>query len=123
MDYRAFLERIPKIELHCHLEGSIRASTFAELAAKNELALPPFEQPDDLYRFESIGAFFKIYTLVCRARLRDRDDFRAPPTNRCRTVCARPALSRNVLEPPDSRRRRPALRRDGGRNHRRNPGC
>ena len=30
-----FLQRIPKIELHCHLLGTIRKATMKELACKN----------------------------------------------------------------------------------------
>ena len=30
-----FLQRIPKIELHCHLLGTIRKATMKELARKN----------------------------------------------------------------------------------------
>ena len=32
-------ERIPKIHLHCHLEGTLRAATFVELAAKHRVPL------------------------------------------------------------------------------------
>ena len=31
--------RLPKIHLHCHLEGSLRAATFLELASKHGVPL------------------------------------------------------------------------------------
>lgn len=37
---RAFIERIPKAELHCHLEGVIDPATALDLAAKNDVDLP-----------------------------------------------------------------------------------
>ena len=36
----AYLDRMPKVDLHCHLIGTVRASTFAELARREGLALP-----------------------------------------------------------------------------------
>ncbi|PRY67996.1 adenosine deaminase [Glaciihabitans tibetensis] len=35
-----WINRIPKVDLHCHLIGTIRPSTFAELARRENLALP-----------------------------------------------------------------------------------
>jgi len=36
----AYLDRMPKTDLHCHLIGTVRASTFADLARREKLALP-----------------------------------------------------------------------------------
>jgi adenosine deaminase len=38
---------LPKVDLHCHLIGTVRASTFAELARREGLALP--EDPERVY--------------------------------------------------------------------------
>ena len=35
-----FAARLPKVDLHCHLIGTVRSSTFAELARRENLALP-----------------------------------------------------------------------------------
>ena len=34
------LERLPKVDLHLHLVGAMRAATLAELAAKHAIELP-----------------------------------------------------------------------------------
>ena len=31
----AAMTRLPKVELHCHVEGTMRPATVAELAARN----------------------------------------------------------------------------------------
>jgi adenosine deaminase len=60
--------RIPKIHLHCHLEGSLRPATFVEFAREQGLSLRyrpvgaadvPAEavDPADPYRFESFPEF------------------------------------------------------------------
>jgi len=36
----AYLDRMPKTDLHCHLIGTVRASTFADLARREGLELP-----------------------------------------------------------------------------------
>ncbi|GAB2479642.1 adenosine deaminase [Promicromonospora xylanilytica] len=41
------VDRMPKVDLHCHLIGSVRASTFAELARREKLALPA--APERIY--------------------------------------------------------------------------
>lgn len=73
MDYDEFLRRVPKAELHCHVEGSVRPETAFELASRNKVELPA-KDPGELYRFEGFGEFAKIAVAVS-STLVDRDDF------------------------------------------------
>lgn len=76
MDLNTFFKQLPKVELHCHLEGAARPSTFADLGAKHGLELPSYEDPAQLYQFEpTLPGFLKVYSLVSQS-IRDRDDFR-----------------------------------------------
>lgn len=38
MDCAPLLRRVAKVELHCHLEGTVRAATFADLTRKCGIA-------------------------------------------------------------------------------------
>ena len=67
------IRRLPKVELHCHVEGSARATTVAELAARNGVTLPAGD-PGELFRFTDLNQFLSIYEIVCRS-LVSADDF------------------------------------------------
>jgi len=43
---REFLEKIPKTDLHLHLDGSLRLSTLIELARENEIPLPFYTEKE-----------------------------------------------------------------------------
>jgi adenosine deaminase len=66
-------DAIPKVELHCHVEGTVRPSTVVELARKNGRALPT-EDPTQLYRYDSLNSFLEIFWLV-QALIADRSDW------------------------------------------------
>ncbi len=66
-------DAIPKVELHCHVEGTVRPSTVVELARKNGRTLPT-DDPTELYRYSSLNSFLAIFWLV-QELLADRDDW------------------------------------------------
>jgi len=66
-------DAIPKVELHCHVEGTVRPSTVVELARKNGRQLRS-EDPTELYRYSSLNSFLAIFWLV-QELLADRDDW------------------------------------------------
>jgi aminodeoxyfutalosine deaminase len=67
----------PKIELHVHLEGTVRPRTLLELARRNDVALPvdTAEDLQRLYTFTDLAHFIDVWFLVTAA-LRTADDFR-----------------------------------------------
>jgi adenosine deaminase len=66
-------DRLPKVELHCHVEGTIRPSTVAELAAKHGRAIS-VERVEDLYTYDSLNGFLEIFWFV-QELLVDPDDW------------------------------------------------
>jgi len=68
---------LPKIELHVHLEGSIRPATLLELARHNGASLPAdsVEGLEKLYEFTDFSHFVEVWILTTNC-LRTGDDFR-----------------------------------------------
>jgi aminodeoxyfutalosine deaminase len=64
----AFVDALPKVELHVHLEGSIAPSTLLALArSQPDSALPRSEEGlRELYRFRDFAHFLEVYLLICR---------------------------------------------------------
>jgi aminodeoxyfutalosine deaminase len=72
----ALARRMPKAELHIHLEGSVRPATLLELARRNGVALPAENEAGlrDFFRFRDFPHFIEVYIAVCTC-LRTPDDF------------------------------------------------
>jgi aminodeoxyfutalosine deaminase len=67
----------PKIELHVHLEGAVRAGTLLEIARRNKVPLPAdsVEGLRSLYEFTDFRHFLKVWGLTTGA-MRTEMDFR-----------------------------------------------
>jgi len=77
MSLEAFALRMPKAELHVHLEGSIRPATLLELARRHRVELPARDVAGlrEWFRFRDFDHFVEIYLAVSSC-LRDPEDFR-----------------------------------------------
>jgi aminodeoxyfutalosine deaminase len=71
------LTPFPKIELHVHLEGTVRPRTLLEIARRNDYALPAdtVEGLAELYEFRDFRHFIEVWVLTTNA-LRKEEDFR-----------------------------------------------
>src|SRR5262245_35874727 len=68
------LARMPKAELHLHLEGTISPDTLWALAARNQVALPvgTLAELRGLYAFTGFDKFLTLWLAMCRCLRRAR---------------------------------------------------
>jgi adenosine deaminase len=69
------ISRLPKTEVHLHLEGTIAPETLWDMAASNNVALPvsSIAELKKMYAFTSFDVFVKLWLLMCSC-------FRTPET-------------------------------------------
>jgi adenosine deaminase len=77
MNLHEFARRLPKAELHVHLEGAIRPATLLQLARRNSVELPARDAEGlrDFYRFRDFDHFIEVYVTITGC-LRTPDDYR-----------------------------------------------
>lgn len=65
----------PKIELHVHLEGTVRAGTLLQIARRNGVPLPAdsVEGLAGLYEFRDFAHFLELWLLTTSAPRTERD--------------------------------------------------
>jgi len=71
------IDRLPKVELHVHLEGTLEPDLAFRLAARNGVTLP-YRSVDEMraaYEFSDLQSFLDLYYSACAA-LVTREDFR-----------------------------------------------
>jgi adenosine deaminase len=61
-----FIEAMPKVELHVHIEGAVRPETLLSLAKKNRIELPvaSLEKVRQWYQFKDFPHFIQIYLQI-----------------------------------------------------------
>jgi adenosine deaminase/aminodeoxyfutalosine deaminase len=69
-----FIRRLPKAELHLHLEGTIAPATLVELSARHDAVPLTQHDAEALYRFSDFTEFIESFKAVTR-RLRDPEDY------------------------------------------------
>ena len=77
MDLLDFARRIPKTDLHVHLEGSIRPATLLKLAERNGIRLPAQDEAglQAFYQFHDFTQFIQVYMTITGC-LHSVDDYR-----------------------------------------------
>ena len=73
---RKYIEAVPKVELHVHLEGAIRPETILEIARRNSVDLPveTVEEAREWFVFRDFYHFNKVYNAITGC-LRTSDDY------------------------------------------------
>ncbi len=77
IDLARLIDRLPKVELHVHLEGTLEPELAFRLAARNGVALPvgSVNEMRAAYDFADLQSFLDIYYAACSV-LVTREDFR-----------------------------------------------
>jgi len=69
-----FIRRLPKAELHLHLEGTILPSTLLELSGRHDARTLSRLEAEALYQFTDFTGFIEAFKAVTH-RLRDPEDY------------------------------------------------
>jgi aminodeoxyfutalosine deaminase len=97
----------PKIELHVHLEGTVRPATLLEIARRNDYPLPvdTVEELQALYDFRDFEHFIEIWVLTTNA-LKHEHDFRQVVVDYAREAKEHGAVYLEGIFSPSERARR-----------------
>jgi aminodeoxyfutalosine deaminase len=72
-DIAAFIRRLPKAELHLHLEGTITPATLVELSRRHDATPITLPEAEDLYHFTDFTGFLLAFKAVCERLLTPED--------------------------------------------------
>lgn len=74
---KEFIQQLPKVELHLHIEGSLEPELMFDLAQRNQIAIP-FASPDEVraaYQFSNLQSFLDIYYQGANVLIHEQDFF------------------------------------------------
>jgi adenosine deaminase/aminodeoxyfutalosine deaminase len=72
-DISAFIRRLPKAELHLHLEGTIVPATLVELSVRHDADPLTLAEAEALYRFTNFTGFLDAFKAVCQRLVTPED--------------------------------------------------
>ena len=68
-----FIRRLPKAELHLHLEGTILPATLVELSERHDAKALTLSEAEALYQFTDFSGFLMAFKAVCQQLVRPED--------------------------------------------------
>ena len=70
-----FIQKLPKAELHLHIEGSLEPELMFELAKRNKIEIPykTIQEVKDAYNFTNLQSFLDIYYAGAEVLITQRD--------------------------------------------------
>ncbi|MCE2962152.1 MAG: adenosine deaminase [Chitinophagales bacterium] len=77
MDIKEFISKIPKAELHLHIEGTLEPELFFELAKRNGISIPytTVNELRSAYQFDCLQDFLDIYYKGTQVLIHEQDFF------------------------------------------------
>jgi aminodeoxyfutalosine deaminase len=72
-DISAFIRRLPKAELHLHLEGTITPATLVELSQRHDATPVTLLEAEALYHFNDFTGFLYAFKAVCERLVTPED--------------------------------------------------
>ena len=77
MNIVEFIKKVPKTELHLHIEGTLEPTQMFELAKKNNISIPfkNIQEVKAAYNFSNLESFLKIYYEGAKVLIKEKDFF------------------------------------------------
>src|SRR5881275_643035 len=95
IDVVDWLRRLPKVELHLHLEGTIQPETLLQLSRRHDSEPLTAESAKILYTYENFLGFMDSFKSVS-ARLKGPDDYELITYNMMRDLAAQGVVHAEV---------------------------
>src|ERR1700732_1663190 len=95
IDVVDWLRKLPKVELHLHLEGTIQPETLLELSRRHDAEPLTAESAKELYIYENFLGFMDSFKAVS-ARLKGPDDYELITYNMIRDLAAQGVVHAEV---------------------------
>jgi aminodeoxyfutalosine deaminase len=95
IDVVDWLRKLPKVELHLHLEGTIQLDTLLELSKRHDAQPLTAEEAKKLYIYENFLGFMDSFKAVS-ARLKGPDDYELITYNMIRDLAAQGVVHAEV---------------------------